>query len=112
MQQTSHAEQMVNRFRELVEDAGDTLTDNHYNELKLIIEALLFASEKEELNKPGIIRTIYDPTMGTGGMVNIGKKHVIDEVCEGNTNKPTILTYGQEINEQSYAIAKSEALIT
>jgi len=39
MQQAKHAEQMVNRFRELVEDAGDSLSVNHYNELKLIIEA-------------------------------------------------------------------------
>lgn len=77
-----------------------------------LMNSMLFATEKEELNKPGIIRTIYDPTMGTGGMVNIGKKHVLEEVCEENTNKPTMLTYGQEINEQSYAIAKSEALIT
>ncbi len=39
MQQTKHAEEMVNRFRTLVEDAGDSLSVNHYNELKLIIEA-------------------------------------------------------------------------
>ena len=39
MQQAKHAEAMVERFRELVEDAGDSLPVNHYNELKLIIEA-------------------------------------------------------------------------
>lgn len=39
MQQAQHAEEMVNRFRELVESAGDSLPVNHYNELKLIIEA-------------------------------------------------------------------------
>ena len=39
MQQAKHAEDMVDRFRELVEDAGDSLPVNHYNELKLIIEA-------------------------------------------------------------------------
>ena len=39
MQQAKHAEQMVNRFREMVEDSGDSLSVNHYNELKLIIEA-------------------------------------------------------------------------
>jgi len=39
MRQAKHAEQMANRFRELVEDAGDSLSVNHYNELKLIIEA-------------------------------------------------------------------------
>lgn len=39
MHQSNHAEAMVERFRELVEDAGDSLSVNHYNELKLIIEA-------------------------------------------------------------------------
>ena len=49
MQQTKHAEQMVNRFRELVEDAGDSLSANHYNELKLIIEAGLDTALLENL---------------------------------------------------------------
>jgi len=39
MHQVKHAEAMVDRFRELVENAGDSLPANHYNELKLIIEA-------------------------------------------------------------------------
>ena len=49
MQQTKHAEQMVNRFRELVEDAGDSLSANHYNELTLIIEAGLDTALLENL---------------------------------------------------------------
>ena len=49
MQQAKHAEQMVNRFRELVEDAGDSLSVNHYNELKLIIEAGLDTAILENL---------------------------------------------------------------
>ena len=39
MHQSDHARAMAERFRELVEDAGDSLPDNHYEELKLIIEA-------------------------------------------------------------------------
>ena len=39
MHQVKHAEAMVDRFRDLVENAGDSLSANHYNELKLIIEA-------------------------------------------------------------------------
>ena len=49
MQQAKHAEQMVNLFRELVEDAGDSLSVNHYNELKLIIEAGLDTALLENL---------------------------------------------------------------
>jgi type I restriction enzyme M protein len=73
---------------------------------------ILFSTEKEELSKPGVIRTIFDPTMGTGGMTNLGKTYITDILMKEHNIKPTILTYGQEINEQSYAIAKSEALIT
>lgn len=73
---------------------------------------ILFATEKEELSQPGVIRTIFDPTMGTGGMTNLGKTYVTDILLKEQKTKPTILTYGQELNEQSYAVAKSEALIT
>jgi hypothetical protein len=51
MQQAKHAEVMVNRFRELVEDAGDSLPVNHYNELKLIIEAGLDTALLESMGK-------------------------------------------------------------
>lgn len=48
--------------------------------------------------------------MGTGGMVNLAKNYIFDELVPDA--RPEIKTYGQEINEQSYAIARSEALIT
>ena len=70
-----------------------------------------FNPVKDDLNRSGIIRSIYDPTCGTGGMVNVGKKYILEEICTDG-NKPTIKTYGQELNDQSFAIAKSEALIT
>lgn len=75
-----------------------------------LMNTIIFSTEKETLEKPGIIRTIYDPTMGTGGMTNLAKNYILDELVS-NAN-PIIKTYGQEINEQSYAIARSEALIT
>lgn len=73
---------------------------------------IMFSTEKEKLTQPGIIRTIYDPAMGTGGMTSLAKNYILDELTVDSPNKPEIVTYGQEINEQSYAIAKSEALIT
>ena len=76
-----------------------------------LMSALLFIPMKEDLNRSGIIRSIYDPTCGTGGMVNVGKKYILEEICTSG-NKPVIKTYGQELNDQSFAIAKSEALIT
>lgn len=76
-----------------------------------LMSAVLFEPDKEQLAHEGIIRTIYDPTCGTGGMVNIGRNYILEQVCK-DTAKPTIKTYGQELNEVAFAIAKSEALIT
>lgn len=91
--------------------AGEHFTPRDVIELMIKV---VFSTEKEILTQPGIIRTIYDPTLGTGGMVNLAKIYILDVLCkdEAKKDKPTIRTYGQEINEQSYAIAKSEAMIT
>jgi type I restriction enzyme M protein len=91
------------------ETAGEHFTPRDVIELMIKI---VFSTEKDILSQPGIIRTIYDPTLGTGGMINLAKNYVLDELLVDSKNKPEIKTYGQEINEQSYAIAKSEALIT
>ena len=51
MKRTQHAEEMAQRFRELVESAGDTLTEDHYKELALIIEAGIDTVMIETLEK-------------------------------------------------------------
>ena len=89
------------------ETAGEHFTPR---DVIRLMSAILFTPDKAELNRRGIIRTIFDPTCGTGGMVNLGKKFILD-MCDADS-RPTIQTFGQELNEQSYAIAKSEALIT
>lgn len=76
-----------------------------------LMSTILFVPDKNQLAHDGIIRTIYDPTCGTGGMVNIGRNYILEDVCK-DAPKPTIKTYGQELNEEAFAIAKSEALIT
>lgn len=91
------------------ETAGEHFTPRDVIDLMVNI---MFSTEKEILSQPGIIRTIYDPALGTGGMINLAKKYILNNLLADETNKPDIKTYGQEINEQSYAIAKSEALIT
>lgn len=89
------------------ETAGEHFTPR---DVIRLMSAILFTPDKQDLNRRGIIRTIFDPTCGTGGMVNLGKQF-IREMCDPDT-QPVIQTFGQELNEQSYAIAKSEALIT
>lgn len=90
------------------EDAGQHFTPRDAIRL---MSALLFEPVKDDLDRSGIIRSIYDPACGTGGMVNVGKKYILEEICTDD-NHPTIKTYGQELNDQSFAIAKSESLIT
>ena len=51
MHQSDHAQAMADRFREMVEESGDSLPDNHYDELKLIIEAGLDTALVESLEK-------------------------------------------------------------
>jgi type I restriction enzyme M protein len=91
------------------ETAGEHFTPR---DVIALMNAVMFSTEKDALCQDGIIRTIYDPTCGTGGMVNLGKNYIIDQICADCEGKPEIVTYGQELNEQSYAIAKAEALIT
>lgn len=89
------------------ETAGEHFTPR---DVILLMSAILFTPDRDQLNRRGIIRTIFDPTCGTGGMVNLGKQFIRD-MCDADS-QPVIQTFGQELNEQSYAIAKSEALIT
>lgn len=103
-------------FEELIRIANEQSNEGageHFTPRDAIrlMSALLFTPDAADLNRNGIIRTIYDPTCGTGGMVNVGREYIYTHICDEGVH-PTINTYGQEINEQSYAIAKSEALIT
>ena len=104
-------------FEELIRIANDQSNEQageHFSPRDLIrlMSAILFTPDAEELRDSGIIRSLYDPTCGTGGMVNVGKRYIMEDICGDNYPKPTIVTYGQELNEQSYAIAKSEALVS
>jgi len=62
--------------------------------------------DDEALSKPGIIRTVYDTTAGTGGFLSAG----MEDVHELNANA-VIRAFGQELNPESYAICKADRLI-
>jgi len=68
--------------------------------------ALVFMEDDAALTKPGIIRTIYDPTAGTGGFLSSGMEYVHE------LNPQAVMrAYGQELNPESYAICKADMLI-
>ena len=99
-------EELLRRFSEMSnETAGEHYTPREVIQLMVNI---LFIEHKEELQGKGIIRTIYDPACGTGGMITIAKKHILDTI----NPEIDVHMFGQELNEQTYAIAKSDFLIT
>ena len=90
------------------EQAGEHFTPR---DVIRVMSAIMFTPDAEDLRHSNIIRTIYDPACGTGGMLNVGKRYILEEIC-ADSEKPSIITHGQELNEQSFAIAKSEALVS
>ena len=98
-------EELLRRFSEMSnETAGEHYTPREV--IRLMVN-LLFAEHHPELQGSGIIRTVYDPACGTGGMLTIAKEHIEKNI---NPNLEMVM-YGQELNEQTYAIAKSDVLI-
>ncbi|WP_162901118.1 HsdM family class I SAM-dependent methyltransferase, partial [Acinetobacter nosocomialis] len=67
---------------------------------------LIFSQDDDALNKEGVIRTIYDPTAGTGGFLSSGTEYVYEHNPEA-----VIRVFGQELNPESYAICKADMLI-
>ena len=67
-------EELIRRFAELSnETAGEHFTPREV--IRLMVN-LLFLEDSEALTKPGAIRTLYDPTAGTGGMLSIAEEHL------------------------------------
>jgi len=97
-------EDLIRRFAEQSnETAGEHFTPREV--IKLMVN-MLFNDDSDILTKEGIVKTLYDPACGTGGMLSIGEQHV----KELNPNAE-LKVFGQEINPESYAICKSDMLI-
>lgn len=97
-------EELIRRFAELSnETAGEHFTPREV--IRLMVN-LLFIEDDEVLAKPGVVRTIYDPTAGTGGMLSVAGEYLAE------LNPQARLTvFGQELNPESYAICKADMLI-
>ena len=97
-------EELIRKFSEQSnETAGEHFTPREVIQLMV---TLLFAEDDEVLHKPGIVRTMYDPACGTGGMLSVAEEHL------ARLNPQARLkVYGQEINPESYAICKADMLI-
>lgn len=97
-------EELIRKFAEISnETAGEHFTPREV--IRLMVN-LLFIEDDDVLAKPGVVRTIYDPTAGTGGMLSVAGEYLHEH------NPAARLTmFGQELNPESYAICKADMLI-
>jgi len=97
-------EELIRRFAESSnETAGEHFTPR---DIVRLTTSLVFMEDDDALTKPGIIRTIYDPTGGTGGFLSAGMEYVFE------LNPQAVMrAFGQELNPESYAICKADMLI-
>ena len=103
VQMGSVFEELVRKFNEQAnEEAGDHFTPREVIRLM----AHLLYTEDEDVYTPNIIRTIYDPTCGTGGMLSVSEEYITQQNPDAHLE-----LFGQEYNEESYAICGSDLLI-
>lgn len=98
-------EELLRKFSEMSnETAGE-----HYTPRDVISLAteILFTPDVQDLKKPHVIKKIYDPACGTGGMLSVAKDYVLENI----NSQAEIYLYGQELNAVTYAMAKSDMLI-
>lgn len=97
-------EELIRRFSEAHnEDAGQHYTPREIIELMVNI---LFSEDGAALTGEGTVKTLYDPACGTGGMLTVAEEHL------HKLNKDArLICFGQEINDQTFAICKADILI-
>ena len=97
-------EELIRKFAEISnETAGEHFTPREV--IRLMVN-LIFIEDDDVLAKPGVVRTIYDPTAGTGGMLSVAGEYLAQH------NPQARLTMsGQELNPESHAICKADMLI-
>lgn len=97
-------EEIIRRFSEAHnEDAGQHYTPREV--IRLMVN-ILFNDDNDVLSGNNVAKTIYDPACGTGGMLSVAEEYLHE------LNKSTeLLAFGQELNDQTFAICKADMLI-
>ena len=97
-------EELIRKFAELSnETAGEHFTPREV--IRLMVN-LIFIEDDAALTKPGVVRSLYDPTAGTGGMLSVAEEHLA-----AHNPDARLVMHGQELNAESYAICKADMLI-
>jgi len=98
-------EELIRRFSEISnETAGEHFTPREV--IRLIVD-LMIANDDTKLTGRGIIRQVYDPACGTGGMLAL-----TEEALKQFNDRIHVELFGQEINGESFGICKSDMLVT
>lgn len=84
------------------EEAGEHFTPREV--IKLMVNLLL--SPEKDLRRSHVVKTIYDPACGTGGMLSVSEKYIRDLNSDANPH-----LYGQDWNDESWAVCQSDMLI-
>ncbi len=97
-------EELIRKFAEQSnEEAGEHFTPR---DVVNLMTSLIFIENGIHLKEKNLIKKVYDPACGTGGMLTSCKDYIM-----GINDSVDIILYGQEINEEIYAICKADMLI-
>src|SRR5579875_2507170 len=97
-------EELIRRFSELSnETAGEHFTPREV--IRLMVN-LLFTPDDEALTEPGVVRTLYDPACGTGGMLSVAEDHL-----RALNPGARLEVFGQELNDETYAVCRSDMML-
>jgi len=98
-------EELIRRFNEQSnENPGEHFTPREV--IRLMVR-LVLNGDKEILRKQAVARMVYDPACGSGGMLSTAKEYVLAEI----NPQATIHLFGQEVNDETYAVCKSDMLM-
>jgi type I restriction enzyme M protein len=97
-------EELIRRFAEQSnETAGEHFTPREV--IRLMVD-LLFVEDDDGLRKAGIVRSLYDPACGTGGMLSVAEEYLHELNPQARLE-----VFGQELNDESFAICKADMMI-
>ena len=98
-------ENLLNRLSDSMDESGG-MNYTPRDVVQLTISLILLG--EGNLKEESLVKSIYDPCCGTGGMLLLGQKYINDN----DSSKPQLNLFGQEINFRSYSICKSYMLIS
>ncbi|MDC8770939.1 type I restriction-modification system subunit M [Roseateles albus] len=98
-------EELIRKFAEISnETAGEHFTPREV--IRLMVNLIFIEDDDVLTSGNAVVRTIYDPTAGTGGMLSVAGEYLLE-----HNPQARLTMFGQELNDESYAICKADMLI-